>query len=117
MDVVHRRAAGIDIGSQELYVSIGSNEVKSFGTFTEDLKELGQYIVNSGVSTVAMEATGVYWINVYELLTELGVDVCSWMVGRPSKFQVARPMLKIVSGLDNYTHMACYVSAMSLLAM
>lgn len=84
MDVVHRRAAGIDIGSQELYVSIGSNEVKSFGTFTEDLKELGQYIVNSGVSTVAMEATGVYWINVYELLTELGVDV--WLVdGRQTK--------------------------------
>lgn len=84
MKIIHSKAAGIDIGSEELFVSIGDGDVERFGTFTVDLGHLGDYLVDCGITTVAMEATGIYWINVYELLNELGIDV--WLVdGRQTK--------------------------------
>jgi transposase len=71
--------AGIDIGATEIFVAIAINssehEVRSFPTFTADLKRMAAWLKENGVKSVAMESTGVYWIPLYELLDERGFEV------------------------------------------
>jgi len=59
-------AAGIDMGAREMYVAVppdrDAHPVRVFHTFTADLNELADWLVACGVTTVAMESTGVYWI-------------------------------------------------------
>ena len=79
LEHINLRAAGIDIGSTSHFVAIpeGMNDkcVREFRTFTADLNELADWLIQSGVTTAAMESTGVYWIPVYELLEERGIEV------------------------------------------
>lgn len=84
MKKIRENAAGIDIGAKKVFVSIEGQEVKSFFTFTEDLDQVRDYLLKHKIETVAMEATGVYWNILYEILDEAGVDV--WLVdGRQTK--------------------------------
>jgi transposase len=78
MEKLREKAAGIDIGSRKVFVSIEGDEVRSFFTFTEDFEKLRQYLVDHSIETVAMEATGIYWGILYEMLEEAGIDV--WLV-------------------------------------
>lgn len=77
--VVHPHAAGLDIGSEEIWAAVppeGTAEpVRKFGTFTPDLEALADWLVRCGVDTVALESTGVYWIPVYEILEARGLQV------------------------------------------
>lgn len=79
LQVVHRHAAGIDIGSTFHVVAVSSKAddepVRSFRSFTGDLYQLADWLGNVGITTVAMESTGVYWIPVYEILEEKGFEV------------------------------------------
>jgi len=72
-------AAGLDIGATSHFVAVpeGCDEktVREFKSFTTGLNELADWLKQCGVTTVAMESTGVYWIPVYELLEERGFDV------------------------------------------
>lgn len=78
---VNLYAAGVDIGSRSHFVCVpgGSSpdaeSVKEFGAFTADLFALAEWLQQCGVTTVAMESTGVYWIPLYELLDEMGFEV------------------------------------------
>ena len=84
MEKIHENAAGIDIGSNKVFVGTEGGEVCYFETFTSDFKALAQYLKNKKVNTVAMEATGVYWVVLYDILAEAGMDV--WLVdGRQTK--------------------------------
>jgi transposase len=84
MKKIIRNAAGIDIGAKKVFVYVEGQEVKSFLTFTEDLENLCRYLKKHKIETVAMEATGVYWNILYELLEEHGID--AWLVdGRETK--------------------------------
>jgi transposase len=83
--VVHPNAAGLDIGSREIWAGVPPGRdvetVKRFNTFTPDLQALADWLVACGVDTVAMESTGVYWIPVFELLEARGLKmylVNSW---------------------------------------
>ena len=80
LPVLHLHAAGIDIGAREIYVAVppGScaNNVRSFPTFTEDLHALRDWLQECGVTTVAMESTGVYWIPLFQILEAAGIAVC-----------------------------------------
>jgi len=49
--------------------------VRRFGTFTADLEVLADWLLDCGVTTVAMASTGVYWIPVFEILEARGVQV------------------------------------------
>jgi transposase len=73
-------AAGIDIGAREIFVAVPSdrdeNPVRVFLTFTEDLQEMARWLVSCGITTVAMESTGVYWIPLYDVLEQYGVKPC-----------------------------------------
>jgi len=84
MKRIREHAAGIDIGAKKVFVFVEGQEVKNFLTFTEDFEQLRDYLLNLHVNTVAMEATGVYWNILYEILEEAGIDV--WLVdGRQTK--------------------------------
>lgn len=69
-------AAGIDIGSKEHWVCVPAQAselpVRQFGTFTAQLEQIARWLRECGVTTVAMEATGVYWIPVFQLLEKQG---------------------------------------------
>jgi transposase len=73
-------AAGIDIGATSIYVAVPAEQdpepVRRFGTFTQDLLLLADWLKGSGIGTVAMEATGVYWIPLFQILEEQGIEVC-----------------------------------------
>ncbi len=75
---VHPDAAGIDCGSAEHYVAVPPERdprpVRAFKTFTPDLQALVTWLQGCRVTTVAMEATGVYWIPLYELLEAAGIE-------------------------------------------
>lgn len=79
LKVVHPNAAGLDIGSEEIWAAVSpertAEPVRKFGTFTPDLQALADWLISCGVDTVAMEATGVYWIPVYEVLEACGLRV------------------------------------------
>lgn len=77
--VMNPNAGGIDLGSSSHFVSVAADRseesIREFRCFTSDLKEMVQFLQTSGVTTVAMEATGVYWLPVYEILEEVGMEV------------------------------------------
>jgi transposase len=80
LPVLHPHAAGIDVGAREIYVAgpPGSDPrpVRAFATFTDDLHALRDWLKACGVTTVAMESTGVYWIPLFQILEAAGIEVC-----------------------------------------
>ena len=71
LQVCHPHAAGIDIGEAEHWVAVppgcDPQPVRRFGTFTVDLDAVADWLIDCGVTTVAMESTGVYWIPRFEV--------------------------------------------------
>ena len=78
--ILEANAAGIDIGAREVFVAVppdrDEHPVRVFSTFTEDLEKLAQWLVSCGITTVAMESTGVYWIPLYDVVEKYGVKAC-----------------------------------------
>ena len=78
--LLEANAAGIDIGAREIYVAVppdrDKDPVRVFTTFTEDLEKMAQWLVRCGITTVAMESTGVYWIPLYDIVEKYGVKPC-----------------------------------------
>lgn len=72
-------AAGIDIGSRSHFVAVpeGSCEqpVQEFSSFTDDLERMADWLLGCGVTSVAMESTGIYWIPLFEILESRGLQV------------------------------------------
>lgn len=75
LPVLDPKAAAIDVGSEKLHVSIAGDTPRVFGTFTGELEALRDWFKAKGVATVAMEATGVYWLYLYEVLEAAGLEV------------------------------------------
>jgi transposase len=82
MPVLNRHAAGIDIGSVEHYVCVpedavpaGESNVRSFGAFTGELDKLVEWLQACGITTVAMESTGVFWIPLAQKLEAAKIEV------------------------------------------
>src|SRR3979411_3029150 len=79
LKTVNVSAAAIDIGSKMHMAAVNPActdvPVRSFGTFTQDLHDLADWFKACGVTSVAMESTGVYWIPVYEILEQRGFEV------------------------------------------
>lgn len=79
LDRVNPHVAGIDCGSEAHFVAVPPDRdptpVQSFRTFTPDLYRLADWLTHCRVKSVAMEATGVYWIPIYEILEARGFEV------------------------------------------
>jgi transposase len=77
--VVNPNAAGIDIGAREHFVAVPPGRceepVRPFSALTPGLHELADWLSTCGVTTVAMESTGVYWVPLYEILEARGINV------------------------------------------
>src|SRR5437667_11692891 len=77
--LINPNAAGVDLGFREHWVAIpqGRDEqsVRRFGTFTSDLEAMADWLEKCGITSVAMEATGVYWIPLFQLLERRGFKV------------------------------------------
>jgi transposase len=73
-------AAGIDIGATSFYVAVPIDRdpqpVRSFQTFTEDLHRLADWLQRCRIKTVAMESAGVFWVPLFQILEQRGVEVC-----------------------------------------
>ncbi len=78
MEIVYSRCCGLDI-HKRLVVACrivpGSDgqpckEIRTFGTMTEDLLQLGDWLAAEQVTHGAMEATGIYWHPIYNLLED-----------------------------------------------
>lgn len=79
LEVLNPHAAGIDVGSTHHYVSVPEDRdrdaVRRFGCFTPDLDAMASWLKTCGITSVVMEATGVYWIPVFRVLEDAGVQV------------------------------------------
>jgi transposase len=95
LPIVNERAAGIDIGSRIQVAAVppelSDDPVQTFQSFTADIERMADWLVSLGITTVAMESTGVYWIPVYEILEDRGLTVilanardCKSVPGRKS---------------------------------
>ena len=69
MDAIYERCCGLDIHKRTVVACLivpGSGrqsreEIRTFGTMTDDLLALGDWLAEREVTHVAMESTGVYW--------------------------------------------------------
>ncbi len=108
--ITHRHAAGIDIHAAEHFVAVASEDmaagfvnpdrklpagVRKFGTNTADLEAIADWLRACGVTTVAMESTGIYWIPLYDLLASRGFEVLL-VDPRQTKHAPGRPKTDVV---------------------
>lgn len=79
LEIVHPDAAGIDIGGSEHWVAVSPDRdeqsVRCFECFTADLEQMAEWLIDRGVRSVAMQSTGIYWIPVFEILQQRGLEV------------------------------------------
>jgi transposase len=106
LEVMHPDAAGIDIGNESHYVAVPPSRdresVRRFGCTTAELKALAAWLKQCGIRTVAMQSTGVYWVAVYDILEEAGLEVylvnardTKNLPGRKSDVQESQWLMKL----------------------
>lgn len=80
LPVIRTGTAGIDIGATEIFVAVSPDRdaepVRCFASFTADLQGLIGWLQKCGVTSAAMESTGVYWIPLYQMMADAGIEVC-----------------------------------------
>ena len=80
LEMLNPNAAGIDVASEEHWVCVPEDRaephVRCFGAFTHDLYVIADWLTTCGITTVAMESTGVYWIPLFQVLEAKGFQVC-----------------------------------------
>jgi transposase len=106
LEVVHPHAAGIDIGNEFHYVAVppsrDSQPVRRFGCTTAELRAMAAWLQQCGIRTVAMQSTGVYWVAVYDILEQAGLEVylvnardTKNLPGRKSDVQESQWLMKL----------------------
>ncbi len=81
LPVQHPHAAGIDVGSRAHWVCVGFTSeaasclIREFPAHTAGLKAIAAFLREHQVTSIAMEATGIYWLPLYELLSAEGFEV------------------------------------------
>ena len=90
--VVHPDAAGIDVSSRDYYIAVPPDRdeipVRKFGSFTQDFTEIVEWLFKCNITSIAMESTGVYWVQLFMVLQDHGFEV----------FLVNAQQIKNVSG-------------------
>src|SRR6516164_2685241 len=106
LEVMHPDAAGIDIGNESHYASVppsrDSQPVREFGCTTAELKAMADWLKQCRIRTVAMQSTGVYWVAVYDILEQAGLEVylvnardTKNLPGRKSDVQESQWLMKL----------------------
>jgi hypothetical protein len=77
--IVHANAGGIDVGNESHFVAVppdrDENPVREFGCWTKSLNDMAKWLKSCRIDTVAVQATGVYWIALYDILEQNGIRV------------------------------------------
>jgi len=77
--IIHTNAGGIDVGNESHFVAVppdrDENPVREFGCWTRALNEMAEWLTSCRIDTVAVQATGVYWIALYDVLEQHGIRV------------------------------------------
>jgi transposase len=80
LPVLQPDAAGLDVGATLITAAVppdrDARPIRTFGTFTDELQELVAWLQACRIRTVALEATGVYWVPSFQLLAAAGLEVC-----------------------------------------
>jgi len=106
LEVVHPGAAGIDIGNEFHYVAVPPSRdgqpVRRFGCTTAELKAMADWLKHCEIRTIAMQSTGVYWIAVFDILEQAGLEVylvnardTKNLPGRKSDVQESQWLMKL----------------------
>src|SRR3989441_6136141 len=106
LEVIHPDAAGIDIGNEFHYAAVppsrDNQPVRRFGCTTAELKAMATWVQQCGIGTVAMQSTGVYWVAVYDILEQAGLEVylvnardTKNLPGRKSDVQESQWLMKL----------------------
>src|SRR5215467_1287661 len=106
LEVVHPDAAGIDIGNESHYLAVpsirDSQPVQRFGCTTGELQAMAEWLKQCRIRTVAMQSTGVYWVAVYDLLEQAGLEMylvnardTKNLPGRKSDVQESQWLMKL----------------------
>src|ERR1700686_2932057 len=106
LEMIHPDAAGIDIGNESHYVAVpptrDSQPVQRFGCTTAELKAMAEWLKQCRIRTIAMQSTGVYWIAVYDILEQAGLEVylvnardTKNLPGRKSDVQESQWLMKL----------------------
>jgi len=80
---VHRNCCGLDVHKQTIAACLisengdgtSSQQKRIFGTMTQQLRKLAQWLAEAKVTAVAMEATGIYWVPVWNVLEPHGFEL------------------------------------------
>jgi transposase len=74
--IIHAHSAGIDVGSRSHLVAIDQNKVhvREFGVYTKDHQQLIDHLRLHGITTIAMESTGSYWLTLFTALQQAGFE-------------------------------------------
>ncbi len=79
MEVIYERCCGIDVHKNMLMVcvfkSVRKKEIREFGTMTDDILELAEWLKETNCQVAAMESTGVYWKPIYNILENEGIEL------------------------------------------
>lgn len=79
LPVIRPETVGIDVSDTEMmvayFISSEQIEIRAFGCFTTDLHSIVKCLKENGITSVAMESTGVYWVALFLLLQEEGFEV------------------------------------------
>jgi len=79
LDIIHRDAAGIDVGNESHFVSVPPDRdpqaIREFGSWTAALEEMARWLKQCRIRTVVMQSTGVYWIALHDVLQRHGLEV------------------------------------------
>src|ERR1700747_1801534 len=106
LEVIHPDAAGIDSGNESHYASVppsrDSQPVREFECTTAELKAMADWLKQCRIRTVAMQSTGVYWVAVYDILEQAGLEVylvnardTKNLPGRKSDVQESQWLMKL----------------------
>ena len=109
---INPHAAGLDISATEIVACVrpdmSDTPIRTFSTYTPDLEALADWLQACHVTTVAMEATGVYWIPVYEILVAIAGSMCTWSTPGTSRMcRGARRISAMANGCKPCTPTAC----------
>jgi transposase len=79
LDIIHRDAAGIDVGNESHFVSVPPDRdpqpIREFGSWTAALEAMAQWLKDCRIRTVVMQSTGIYWIALFDVLQRHGLEV------------------------------------------
>jgi transposase len=99
MPIVNSNAAAIDVHSDNHVVCVpadrATSNVRTFGANSCDLLRIAAWLKHCGITTVAIESTGIYWVPLFELLEAQGLEVCLIEPGQASRCG-ARPKTDVL---------------------